>query len=225
MEDAYLRWYLIAGVLLLAIAVMGTRVARWPMSTAMIYLAIGGGLGAIGWIEVDFGANARWLEIASEIAVILSLFSACLRLRLPMRWSAWRAPVLLATVGMAVTVGLVAWAGVAWGGLSLGAAVILGAIIAPTDPVLASDVQVESSSDRDPVRLALTGEAGLNDGMAFPFLLLGMGLLGLHDLGDHGLHWLAVDVLWKVGAGLASGSLVSFCAVRRSCAGRICRIK
>lgn len=214
MVDAYLRWYLIAGLLLLAIAVLGTRVARWPMSTALIYLAIGGALGAVGWIEVDFVEHARWLEIASEIAVILSLFSAGLRLQLPLRWSCWRAPLLLATVGMAVTVGLIAWAGVVLGGLSLGAAVILGAIVAPTDPVLASDVQVEDSTDRDPVRIALTGEAGLNDGMAFPFLLLGMGLLGLHDLGDHGLRWMALDVVWKVLAGLACGSALSFAAVR-----------
>jgi NhaP-type Na+/H+ or K+/H+ antiporter len=212
--DAYLRWYLIAGVLLLAIAVLGTRVARWPMSTAMIYLAIGGALGAVGWIDVNFLAHARWLEIASEIAVILSLFSAGLRLQLPLRWSSWRAPLLLATVGMAVTVALVAFAGVTFLGLSIGAAVILGAVVAPTDPVLASDVQVADSDDRDPVRLALTGEAGLNDGMAFPFLLLGMGLLGMHDLGALPWRWLAVDVGWKVLGGLAVGAAVSFLAVR-----------
>ncbi len=64
--------------------------------------------------------------------------------------------------------------------LPLGAAVVLGAVLAPTDPVLASEVQVRSSTDRDSVRHALSGEAGLNDGLAFPFVVLGLGLLGLH---------------------------------------------
>ncbi len=76
--------------------------------------------------------------------------------------------MLLASVGMAITVGLIALVGVYALGLSLGAAVLLGAILAPTDPVLASDVQVEHAHDREDVRFALTGEAGLNDGTAFP---------------------------------------------------------
>ena len=60
-------------------------------------------------------------------------------------------------------------------------AVLLGALLAPTDPVLASDVQVEHEHDAEPVRFSLTGEAGLNDGTAFPFVMLGLGLMGTHD--------------------------------------------
>jgi NhaP-type Na+/H+ or K+/H+ antiporter len=90
-------------------------------------------------------------------------------------------------------------------GLPLGAAVLLGAILAPTDPVLASDVQVEHPTDRDRLRFALTGEAALNDGTAFAFVMLGLGLLGLRDLGELGWRWLAVDVLWAVGSGLGVG--------------------
>ena len=91
-------------------------------------------------------------------------------------------------------------------GLPLGAAILLGGILAPTDPVLASDVQVAEPGDRDRLRFALTGEAGLNDGTAFPFVLLGLGLLGLHDIGSFGWRWLAVDVLWAVGAGVGIGA-------------------
>ena len=94
----------------------------------------------------------------------------------------------------------------AWLGLSLGAAILLGGILAPTDPVLASDVQVAEPGDRDRLRFSLTGEAGLNDGTAFPFVLLGLGLLGLHDLGGSLWRWLAVDVLWGVGAGIGIGA-------------------
>ena len=74
----------------------------------------------------------------------------------------------------------------------------------PTDPVLASDVQVAEPADRDRLRFALTGEAGLNDGTAFPFVLLGLGLLGLHDLGGSLWRWLAIDVLWASLAGSPS---------------------
>ena len=79
---------------------------------------------------------------------------------------------------------------------------LLGGILAPTDPVLASDVQVEHPFDYDPLRFSLTGEAGFNDGTAFPFVMLGLGLLGLHDIGEFGLRWLLVDVLWAITGGL-----------------------
>lgn len=87
-------------------------------------------------------------------------------------------------------------------------AVLLGAILAPTDPVLASDVQVANPGDRDRLRFGLTGEGGLNDGAAFPFVMLGLGLLGLHELGEGGWRWWAVDVVWAVTGGLALGWLL-----------------
>jgi NhaP-type Na+/H+ or K+/H+ antiporter len=67
---------------------------------------------------------------------------------------------------------------------------------------------VVDASDRDRLRFALTGEAGLNDGTAFPFVMLGLGLLGLHELGDGGQRWLLVDVAWATGGGIAIGALV-----------------
>ncbi len=106
---------------------------------------------------------------------------------------------------MAITIALISIAGVAGLGLSLGAAVLLGAILAPTDPVLASDVQVAHPHDQDRVRFGLTGEAGLNDGAAFPFVMLGLGLLDLHHLGELGWRWLAIDVGWACAGGPAIG--------------------
>jgi NhaP-type Na+/H+ or K+/H+ antiporter len=90
-------------------------------------------------------------------------------------------------------------------GLSVGAAVLLGAILAPTDPVLATDVQTRHPDDRDQQRFTLTSEAGMNDGSSFPFVMLGLGLLGLHDLGDWTLRWVLVDVLWATIGGIAIG--------------------
>ena len=92
-------------------------------------------------------------------------------------------------------------------GLPWGAGILLGAILAPTDPVLATDVQVRHPGDRDQLRFTLTCEAGMNDGSAFPFVMLGLGLLGLHDLGDWGMKWLMVDVLWATAAAIAIGGI------------------
>ena len=105
---------------------------------------------------------------------------------------------------MTLTVGLITAAGVYGLGLSLGAAVLLGAR-AFTDPVLASDVQAEDPWTKERLRFgSLTGEAGLNDGTAFPFVMLGLGLLGLHELGLYGWRWVAVDVVWAVAGGLGA---------------------
>jgi NhaP-type Na+/H+ or K+/H+ antiporter len=106
---------------------------------------------------------------------------------------------------MTLTVVLIALVGMLALDLPLGAAILLGAILAPTDPVLASAVQVESSGDRDRLRFSLTGEGGLNDGAAFSFVMAGLGLLGLHDLGAWGWRWLAVDVIWATLGGLLIG--------------------
>jgi NhaP-type Na+/H+ or K+/H+ antiporter len=138
--------------------------------------------------------------------VIVSLFTAGLKLRAPLGGGRWQTPVRLALLSMSITVGLVAVVGYFGLDLPIGAAVLLGAVLAPTDPVLASDVQVRDAADRDRLRFGLTGEAGLNDGTAFPFVMLGMGLLGLHEIGSWGLRWVAVDVIWAIGGGLAIGS-------------------
>ena len=183
---------------------------RLPLSTTMLYLAVGYGLGpqGAGLIGIDPIRQAEFIERATEIAVIVSLFTAGLKLRLPISDPRWRPALRLASVSMTLTVAAIAAAGVYGIGLSLGAAVLLGAILAPTDPVLASDVQVEHPFDYDPLRFTLTGEAGYNDGTAFPFVMLGLGLLGLHDLGQFGLRWFLVDVLWAIGGGLAIGALL-----------------
>jgi len=124
----------------------------------------------------------------------------------PLRDRRWWLPLRLAFLSMALTVGLIAAVGV-WGlGLSIGAAVLLGAILAPTDPVLASGVQTEPGADPDRLRFSLAGEGGLNDGTAFPFVMLGLGLLGLHELGTGGWRWWAVDLLWATLGGLAIGA-------------------
>lgn len=203
------HWFLIIGALLVLMALVGSVVKRLPLSTSVIYLCVGFGLGHHGLklLHIDPLRDSALLERLTEVAVLVSLFTAGLKLRSPLRDRRWALPLRLATVSMALTVGLVALAGVFLLGMPPGAAVLLGAVLAPTDPVLASDVQVEHPGDRDRLRFALTGEAGLNDGAAFPFVMLGLGLMGLHPLGAYGARWFFVDVLWATAAGLAIGAL------------------
>jgi NhaP-type Na+/H+ or K+/H+ antiporter len=200
-------WSLIIGALLLTMALAGTWLRRLPLSTAMLYLAAGFGIGPAGLalMAPDPLVYSVILERASEVAVLISLFAVGLKLGLPFSDRGWRLPARLAIVSMTMTVAMIAAIGMAGLGLSLGASILLGAILAPTDPVLASDVQVVEASDRDRLRFSLTGEGALNDGAAFPFVMLGLGLLGLHDLGTGGWRWLAVDVLWATVGGLLIG--------------------
>ena len=202
-------FYLILGILLIAVAAFASIVKRLPLSQTMIYLAAGVALGPLGFemFSLNVQAHSKLLERLAEVAVIVSLFTAGLKLRVPLHERRWWIPVRLAFGSMALTVGLITAVGVAGLGLPLGAAVLLGAILAPTDPVLASEVQLEHPHDRDRLRFSLTGEAGLNDGTAFPFVMLGLGLCGLHELGAWGWRWLATDVIWATAAGLGIGAI------------------
>jgi sodium/hydrogen antiporter len=219
MTEAY--WFTTAGILLVGIVLASTLLRRLPVSTAIIYLGVGLllGPGALGLLSWDAVREAEILKYITEIAVIVSLFTVGLKWRTPLTIDLWSLPVRLATVGMVLTICAVTLIGTTLLGLPLGAAVLLGAVLAPTDPVLASEVQVRSSTDRDAVRHALSGEAGLNDGLAFPFVMLGLGLLGLHPDEDAGLFkvwasgefgvwgWVGWDLLWAVVVGFAVGGL------------------
>lgn len=201
---------IVAGALLIAMTLGGSFIARLPLSAAMLYLGVGVAVSPVGLglLKLDAMKNTVLLERLTEVAVLVSLFTCGMKLEFRFKDRRWRVPVQLATVSMLLTVAAIAALGVYALGLPLGAAVLLGAILAPTDPVLASDVQVANPGDRDRLRFGLTGEGGLNDGTAFPFVMLGLGLLGLHELGEGGWRWWAVDVLWAVAGGLALGWLL-----------------
>ncbi|MFN3620831.1 cation:proton antiporter [Sphingorhabdus sp.] len=147
-------------------------------------------------------------EMTSEICVVIGLFGVGIRIDRLRVWKNWQATVRLLAVAMPLTIAALAFLGVAAAGMTLATGLLLGAVLAPTDPVLASDVQVGPPLEggEHPVRFTLTTEAGLNDGLAFPFLYLGMSLITASSW-SLGLfaEWLAMDVAYRIAVGAASG--------------------
>lgn len=209
-------WFLLVGGLLLVMGLTYTVLKRSPVTAAIIYLAVGllVGPSALNLLHFNPLKESALLEVLTEGAVLISLFSAGVKMPVPFSFTRWRAPILLATVSMTLTVAMVAAFAFYVLGLPLGAGVLLGAILAPTDPVLATDVQIRHPGDRDQLRFTLTCEAGMNDGSAFPFVMLGLGLLGLHELGDFGLRWVLVDVLWATLAAVLIGGVAGIALAR-----------
>ena len=200
-------WFLLMGALLLAIGFGSTILQRLPITTSIAYLLVGLVAGPSGFALFHFNPlkQSGLLEILTEVAVLISLFAAGVKMPTPFRFAIWDTPLRLASIGMFVTVFMVTIYGVTILGFPLGAAILLGAVLSPTDPVLATDVQIRHPGDDDALRFSLTSEAGMNDGTAFPFVMLGLGLLGLHDLGQWGTHWLIIEVVWATGAGILIG--------------------
>ncbi len=203
---------LLLGTALIVLVLAEKTLRRLPLSPALIYLALGWLAGVlIGAPDTDdLLAQSTPLVIVSEFAVLVSLFAVGVRLRAPLTLYGWRVALLMAGPGMIVTIVLSMAAGMLLLGLSLPAALLLGAIIAPTDPVLASDVQIRSESDRDAVRLSLTAEAGLNDSTAFPAVMLALALLGLHGKGVDWRNWWLADVTWPILGGAMIGAAIAW---------------
>lgn len=205
-------WFVALGFLLIISVLAGSRLRNLPLSTAIFYVVSGVILGPVALDLIDFKPQDRLylLEKLSEIAVIISLFTAGLKLRLPFTANEWRIAARLASVAMITSIVLIVFAAQFWFAIPWQAALLLAAILAPTDPVLASDVQVSMPGDNDLLRFSLTGEAGLNDGTAFPFVILGLLLLsGPMDSADW-LAWFGRDLVWATVGGLATGYLLGF---------------
>jgi len=213
--DPYVLALVFGGVAVLAAVGALSHEEDRAFSASVIYLGLGAAAAAaIGLLDlrwVDPLDDARLFERVTELAVVIALFATGLRLDRPLRAAEWRTVARLLLVAMPLTIAAVALFGTQVMGLSLGAAIILGAVLAPTDPVLAGDIGVGPPNDeeeREP-NFAVTGEAGLNDGLAYPFVLLGILVAG-----DRGPGWLASwaleDVAYKILVGVAVGALVGY---------------
>lgn len=199
---------LLLGGVLVVMGLGEPLVRRLPLSPALVYLLAGWVVGLLATPPLpalDLIGDPQFIRVLSEGAVLLSLFAIGLKIRMPLRWVVWRTPLLLATTAMLVAIGLSTLAARALLPLDWAMAFLLATLLAPTDPVLASDVQVHDHRDRDLLRLSLSTEGALNDGTAYPLVMLALGLLGWHTLGEHGTRWIARDLVWSVGAGTLLG--------------------
>lgn len=204
---SFLGWMALSGALLLFMALSSAYLRRIPVTTSSIYLALGLAVSPVGFnlILLDFIESSRWLEHLTEIAVIISLFVGGLKLRLPFRNPAWSAAFRLAApVMLASIVGVAVFARFVFA-LDWATAILLGAVLAPTDPVLASSVSVSDAVDEDRMRYGLSGEAGFNDGAAFPFVIFGLLLMSNDGIGGWIGEWALHRLAWAIPAGLLLG--------------------
>lgn len=210
--DPYAIALAFAGVAVFAAVGALSHQRERAFSASLIYLVLG--IGAATMIDIlgvrwiDPFEDAEVLERLAEFAVIVALFGTGLKLERALDPRVWGSVARLLGIVMPLTIAAVALFGGAVMGLSLGAAIILGATLAPTDPVLAGDVGVGPPGDeeeREP-NFALTAEAGLNDGLAFPFVFLG-AYIAAEGGSDWLAEWLAADVLYAVAVGVALGAL------------------
>jgi sodium/hydrogen antiporter len=210
-------WFLVVGGVLIFMGLASSTFKRLPISTAMCYLAIGFALGpgAANMLHIDLVGEATILRRITEVAMLVSLFAIGLRLRVPPTDRIWILPLRLGLVAMVLTVAALTLLNVYGLGLTWGPALLLAAMLAPTDPVLAHDVQVETPGDIDLLRFSLTGEGGLNDGIALPFALLGIAVCRYEASPDDVLHWtFAAQAAWGIAGALGSGWLLGELSVR-----------
>lgn len=177
------------------------------VSPAILYLAIGAVAGPIGFafITPDLVAHGRHVEAVTEVALIAAVFATGLRMRPRLDWSAWRRPLRFAAVTPLATALLVAITATVCFGLDLPAALLLGSILAPTDPSLTGDVRLPANADESEARLWLSSESVVGIALAMPLGLLALGLHGTHEIGPLGITWASLDLAWPIVAGLLPG--------------------
>ncbi|NGN91350.1 sodium:proton antiporter [Nocardioides sp. KC13] len=215
--------YVVAGASLLLAIVLPDLLHRWAISAPMVLVGVGMLIGLTplpDGLPLDPHANRAAIEHTTEVVVIVALMGVGLALDRPLvlrdraTWGTWSPTWRLLVIGMPVTIAVVAVLGWA-AGLAPAVAILLGAALAPTDPVLASDVQVAGpqTGDRDvdevdEVRFTLTSEAGLNDGLAFPFVYVAILLATEGAVSGWALEWVGFYVVAKVVIGVFAGALV-----------------
>ncbi|WP_085808485.1 sodium:proton antiporter [Sphingomonas sp. TZW2008] len=211
--DPYILLLTGAGFLIALVAWLPLALRKLPLSLPIICIGIGAALfmlPIITWSPSPM-RYAAFTERFTEFVVIIALMGAGLKLDRVFSWRRWRVTWRLLAITMPLGIAAITLIGGGLLGLSWAAALLLGAALAPTDPVLAADVQVgpPKSGDEDEVRFALTSEAGLNDGLAFPFVHLAILLALTASSGEPWFaQWLGYNVLWEIGAGVVGGWLI-----------------
>ena len=207
--------YAVTGIALIAAVSIQRKLERTLIPFPLIYIAFGWLAFSlpVGLPEIDpitIPEHALLAEYVTEFVVIASLAAAGLAIDRPFSWRCWNQVWPLLLIMMPLSIILVALYGWSMMSLTPASAIFLAAVLSPTDPVLASSVKVGPPGDtaRHDIRFNLTVEAGANDGLAFPFVYLGIAAVGMTSLGDWTWQWAGVDLLWRVAAGSIVGYLI-----------------
>lgn len=213
------RIYLAAGIALLLAATLPRLFKDRAITAPMLMLGVGalGGLviGPTGLQPVSPLSHPTVIEHLAEVCVIVALMGVGLAIDRPFGWRTWGSTWRLLLIAMPLCIAAVVVFGWWAAALTPAAALLLGAALAPTDPVLASDVQVEgptggagSDEENDEVRFALTSEAGFNDALAFPFVYLAIFLATMGSAQTWLLGWFAWELIGKIVVAALIGATV-----------------
>ena len=209
--DTFIVTLSVLGVVVLLTAWLPLVLKRLPLSLPILCLIIGM---LLAWspypLLPSFNPleNRAFTERMTEVVVIIALMGAGLKIDRPIGLARWRTTWRLLSIAMPLTIVAVMVLGYYILDLDMASALLLGAALAPTDPVLASDIQVgpPKTGEEDEVRFALTSEAGLNDGLAFPFVHLAIAIaVSVKDGTAIFEDWALVDVIWRLGTAIAGG--------------------
>lgn len=213
MVDTYILNLLVVGLVLLFVTLGSGVISRSPFSYAIIYLIVGIVVGPYGFGLIELRKegifNAELLERLTELVVIISVFGCGLKISRPFKLRAWDITIRLIAILMPISIFSIAAVGKFLLGMDWSGAILLGAILAPTDPVLASAIQLKDTNDNDELRFGLTSEGGLNDALAFPFVYFGLYALKDDNWGNWIKSWVGVDLIWAIGAGIIMGFIVA----------------
>ena len=208
---------LVTGIALLGAAWLPHLLAKRALTFPVVYVGLGLLLYAVGLPlpDTDPVRHGVVVERLTEITVLVALLGAGIRIDTRFGWRRWSVTWRLLAVAMPATILAGAWLGSSVLGYGFATAALLGAVLAPTDPVLASDLQVHGPGEggEDPVRFGLTSEAGLNDALAFPFVWLAIAFAAEAAGGGTGIdwgRWLGFDVAWRIGGAIVVGWTIGY---------------
>jgi NhaP-type Na+/H+ or K+/H+ antiporter len=211
--DPYILVLTGTGLLIALVAWLPLALRRLPLSLPIVCIGLGAAIFSLPQVTLA-PLPMRYPEITerlSEFVVIIALTGAGLKLDRVFSFRKWGITWRLVAVTMPLSIAAITYIAGAWMGLSWTVALLLGAALAPTDPVLAADVQVgpPKSGQEDEVRFGLTSEAGMNDGAAFPFVHLAIALALAASTGEPWFtRWFTYNVLWEIGAGVGAGYVI-----------------
>jgi NhaP-type Na+/H+ or K+/H+ antiporter len=212
--NTYVISLAVIGIAALGMAWMPSISEKTKVSYAILYVLIGVVLYSLLGKYLPAADPMKYEDVTihlTELVVIVSIMGTGLKIDQPFSLKTWRVPFRLISITMLLCIGSLMLLGQLMLGFNMAAALLLGAVMAPTDPVLASDVQVgpPMEEDKDNVRFSLTAEAGMNDGVAFPFTWLAISLAMMVVSKSLDIwSWLGYDMLYRIVAGVGAGFLM-----------------